>query len=419
MRIAIFHNLPSGGAKRSLQGMVRGLARENAVEVYSLESADHDFADLRPYVRRHEVLRFNPGPLLRSPFGRLNQVSRLVDLWRLHSLGHAIARRIDQNGYDVALVHPCRYENSPSVLCHLRQTPSVFYCHEPLRRLHEPVPPRPYLAGKHALRRTFDRLDPLPRLFHSALRRADYENLRRATLVLVNSEHSRERVRSVYGAEAGVSYPGVDTVAFHPMALPRSRAVLAVGSVTPLKGHDLPIQALSRVHHRRRPDLWIASNFVNPDERAYLEAIAQELDVALRLEPAVDDARLVQLYNQAAITVFVPIREPLGLVALESMACGTAVVGANEGGIPEVVVDGVTGILVPRDPQTLAEAILRLLEDPAWAAACGESGRRRVVTDWSWESALMVLARWLGQAAAMPQGGTMHKSTSANAPETI
>ena len=407
MRIAVFHNLPSGGAKRSLQGAIRGLARDHQIDVYTLESADHAFADLRPYSRRHEVFGFTPLPLLSSPLGRLNQVSRLIDLWRLRGLGRAIAQRVERNGYDVALIHPCRYENSPSLLRYLTRTPSVLYCHEPLRLLYEPMPDRPYEQHRNRVRASLDHFDPLPRLFHAALRKSDRENVRRTTMVLVNSEYSRERVRSAYGVEAYVSYPGVDTNLFRPQGLARSRAVLAVGSLTPLKGHDFLIQALARISRDHRPPLWIASNFENPAERAYLEQLARDLGVELNLASAVDDSRLASLYNQAAVTVFVPIREPLGLVALESMACGTAVVGVDEGGIPEAVIDGSTGLLVPRDPDSLANAILRLLDDPALAQEFGKSGRSKAVADWSWEVAVATLGKWLSRAAAMPSQASL------------
>ena len=69
------------------------------------------------------------------------------------------------------------------------------------------------------------------------------------------------------------------------------------------------------------------------------------------------------------------------------MACGTAVVASDVGGIPEVVADAQTGLLVrPGDPQQLAAAISSLTGDPARATAMGELGRRRVIAEFSWSS---------------------------------
>jgi starch synthase len=80
------------------------------------------------------------------------------------------------------------------------------------------------------------------------------------------------------------------------------------------------------------------------------------------------------------------VYEPFGLINLEAMACGTPVVASRVGGIPEVVVDGETGFLVPPgDPRALAAAVREVLADPERAARLGHAGRRRVVDKFSWE----------------------------------
>jgi starch synthase len=95
---------------------------------------------------------------------------------------------------------------------------------------------------------------------------------------------------------------------------------------------------------------------------------------------------VVQLYSHAAVFVCPSIYEPFGLINLEAMACSTPVVASRVGGIPEVVVDGETGLLVePGDPAALAAALRRVLDDPARAARMGEAGRRRVEAHFSWD----------------------------------
>jgi alpha-maltose-1-phosphate synthase len=109
---------------------------------------------------------------------------------------------------------------------------------------------------------------------------------------------------------------------------------------------------------------------------------------------------LVQLLTHASVFVCPSIYEPLGIVNLEAMACETAVVATATGGIPEVVEDGVTGLLVPfapgdavtREPAdgaafatAIAERVNALLADPAQAAAMGVAGRRRAVEAFAWE----------------------------------
>ncbi len=95
MRIAIYHNLPSGGGKRALYEFTRRLAAKHPIEVFTLSSADHDFADLRPLVNSYRVYEFEPLPLLRSPFGRLNQSIRTIDLHRVRRINRQIAADIE------------------------------------------------------------------------------------------------------------------------------------------------------------------------------------------------------------------------------------------------------------------------------------------------------------------------------------
>jgi len=95
----------------------------------------------------------------------------------------------------------------------------------------------------------------------------------------------------------------------------------------------------------------------------------------------------------SAATVFVcpSVYEPLGIVNLEAMACATAVVASDVGGIPEVVADGETGLLVhyePADPAGyeagLAAAVTALIADPLKAARFGRAGRQRCIDEFSW-----------------------------------
>jgi starch synthase len=98
-------------------------------------------------------------------------------------------------------------------------------------------------------------------------------------------------------------------------------------------------------------------------------------------------SEVIQILSHATVFACPSLYEPLGIVNLEAMACGAAVVASNVGGIPEVVSDAQTGLLVPPgDPEVLAAAISSLVSDPARADAMGQLGRRRVAAEFSWAS---------------------------------
>ena len=115
----------------------------------------------------------------------------------------------------------------------------------------------------------------------------------------------------------------------------------------------------------------------------------------------VDKPTVRQLYSHAAVFCCPSVYEPFGIINLEAMACETPVVASAVGGIPEVVVDGETGLLVPLEraggdlvraarpralQRELAAAIATLLGDPERRAAMGRAGRRRAVEHFGWSS---------------------------------
>jgi starch synthase len=135
---------------------------------------------------------------------------------------------------------------------------------------------------------------------------------------------------------------------------------------------------------------------------------------------------IIQLLSHATVFACPSIYEPLGIVNLEAMACSCAVVASAVGGIPEVVVDGATGLLVPfdaaddgsfepRDPAAfaagLASAINALVGDPARAAAMGRAGRERAVSAFGWE-AIAARTVEIYERAASPTTRTAARTAS-------
>ena len=403
MKVAVYHNLPSGGGKRALYEMTRRLAARHTIDVYTLSCAEHDFCDLQPFAQRHVVTPFKPLPLARWPFGRINQGLRTLTLIRVHRLQQQIARQIDAAGYDVVFTHNCQFIQSPSVLTFLR-TPSVYYCGEPPRLIYEPRIARPYDSLTRQ-QRAVNLIDPFPALYRTVLARLDRKNVRAATCVLANSAYTRESLYRAYGIFAHIGFLGVDAERFRPLALPRENFIVSVGMINPQKGFDFLICSLALLEKARRPLLMIICNSADERERAYLTALAQQLQVAVEFRSLIPDEELVRLYNQARLTVYAPVMEPFGFVPLESMACQTPVIGVREGGVRESITTGVTGLLVDREPEAMAAAIHLLLNNSAEADRLGHNGRSSVEEQWTWANSIKVIEHYLADAAESTSRG--------------
>ena len=108
------------------------------------------------------------------------------------------------------------------------------------------------------------------------------------------------------------------------------------------------------------------------------------------IQEMIHPSELSVLYSHAQVFACPSVYEPFGIINLEAMACETAVVASNVGGIPTVVVHGETGLLVDPEgddfPQRLGESINQLMRDPVWSQEMGRKGRVRVENQFSWET---------------------------------
>ena len=201
-----------------------------------------------------------------------------------------------------------------------------------------------------------------------------------------------------------VVHNGIDTELFSPR---RDDAVLRRHGIDP--GRPIVIYIGRITRQKGLPHLLAAARDLHADVQLVLcasapdtPAIAEEVEqavAALRatrtdviwLREQLPRPDLVALLSAATVFVCPSVYEPLGIVNLEAMACGVPVVASAVGGIPEVVIDGETGVLVPYDPRSpeqfdhgLAGALDRVISDPVAAADMGRHGRERAVEHFGW-----------------------------------
>ena len=169
--------------------------------------------------------------------------------------------------------------------------------------------------------------------------------------------------------------------------------VLAAGRLVEKKGMDVAIRAMSHLMDADSADIMLVIAGSGPLE-SELRRLAAEVGVSKRVQflGSVPPDRLRELLAQSLMVVIPSKWEAFGVIALEAMIAGRAVIATNRGGISEIVVDGRTGVLVPPDdPEALAKAIHELLADADRVASMGAEGRERALGSFGWEA---VVARY-------------------------
>jgi alpha-maltose-1-phosphate synthase len=180
-----------------------------------------------------------------------------------------------------------------------------------------------------------------------------------------------------------VADPGTDVLGPYGIDPARPYAIF-VGRITRQKGLPVLLRAAASLDSAAQLVV-CAGQADTPELQAEVTELVSGLQGIIWIPKMLPKREVIQLLSHATVFACPSLYEPLGIVNLEAMACGTAVVGSRTGGIPEVVDDGVTGLLVPPgDEAALAAALNALLADPGRARAMGQAGRARAVEEFSW-----------------------------------
>ena len=261
------------------------------------------------------------------------------------------------------------------------------------------------------------KVEQLGTAYHASswIEKTAYQN---ADGVVAVSKAMRQDVQDLYGVpeeRIHIIPNGIDPDEYRPTfdeALLREHGidpdvpyVLFVGRITRQKGI---IHLVNAIRHLN-PGVQVVLCAGAPDTPEIGQEMEEKVEAAraagrqqiIWIAKMLPRADAIRLYSHAAVFVCPSVYEPFGIINLEAMACETAVVASHVGGIPEIVVEGETGLLVPfekaseatsepRDPEQfsrdLATATNALLDDPERAAAMGRRGRARVEERFSWQA---------------------------------
>jgi len=355
--------------------------------------------EVRCYGQEHREVRLDSPTLRATGYGL--DTSAYTAPKPLHSVFGAVQRCLDWNttNIDADIVHlHTWYTHFGGIMAKLNYgIPMVLTVHslEPLRPWK-----REQLGGGYDVSSWIERM---------AIETAD--------AVIAVSEGTRADVLRLFAVaeeRIHVIHNGIDAEFWQPDPAtdvlerygvdPSTPFVLFVGRITRQKG----IVHLVRAIQRLDPGFGVVLCAGQPDTAEIAREMEEGVEAARVHRSGVtwipemlsrSDVR--QLYSQAALFVCPSVYEPFGIINLEAMACERPVVASAVGGIPEVVVDGETGVLVPvelrlDDPMTpvdparfeadLADAVNRLMADPSLREGMGRAGRERAVAQFSWSA---------------------------------
>ncbi|HEU4560226.1 MAG TPA: glycogen synthase [Longimicrobium sp.] len=266
------------------------------------------------------------------------------------------------------------------------------------------------------------------------IERTAYQN---ADGVVAVSAAMKDDVQALYGVDPArirVIHNGIDPDEYRPRHEPETlRAlgvdpdrpmVLFVGRITRQKGILHLMRAIPHLHPGMQVVL-CAGAPDTPEIGEEMAALVREVQQGAAVEviwipEMLPKEQVIALYSHADVFVCPSVYEPFGIINLEAMACETPVVASAVGGIPEIVVPGETGLLVPfeaeagtPDPQDaerfsrdLAAAVNALLADPTRRRAMGRAARERVLAHFSWRRIAELTLAWYRELAERPRRDT-------------
>ncbi|MBN1263773.1 MAG: glycosyltransferase family 4 protein [Candidatus Pacebacteria bacterium] len=355
MKIAIFHNMPPGGAKRVLYEEAKGLAsRKHDLYLFELDLVDRDFLDIRPFCKK--VYRYSFRAESKLP-GFLSRLERdYKNFFSLLRLQKKISYQINYGNFDICLVHPDKFTQAPFILRFLR-IPSIYFCEELLRIVYEKE--LKFVNTNNILKNDYEYLTRLLR------KRIDLINARSASKILTNSCYVKKKAGKIYKVNTDVCYLGVDPEVFIPDRSEKRNQILFIGGKDKINGYDLFSQMRELVKKK------VSINFRN-----------------ITFSKSFSDKELSKEYSKSILTLCTSYNEPFGLVALESMSCETPVLAVNEGGYRETILDGITGFLLRRNREEFLRKILYLIRHPDISKKMGMRARKHVCKNWTWANHL-------------------------------
>ena len=373
MKIAVVHGLTRGGAHRRLNETLKNY--EGDIKEFILSDADS--CTCNPEIVRVRSFSNQLPYLFRPPF-------RYVDFFLRRLSYRRLSRKVRSWDPDAVFMNPCRSLKSPPLEKSLLQK-SVFWLDELPRSLE--------------IQEFMNTTRPLTRAIYAPLRfllrRNNRNVVSKAAVVLTSSRYMADLISEVYRRPVAPEKCGVSREFSCDSEVVKRGHVISVGSLIPGKGHDLTIESLGK--SGLGLPLVIVTHRPVESEMQRLNQLANKVGVDVTFQFGISDHELAGLFQSAVFTSYLATLEPFGLVSIESQACGTPALVSKEGGLPETIIEGVTGLSVIRDAPSVAAAMREIAvwsDSPETRKACCDFGQ-----SWQWSETAISVSQYLEQVA--------------------
>jgi glycosyltransferase involved in cell wall biosynthesis len=351
MKIAVFHELQKGGARRATNGFAKQLKKlGHRVDLFTIDTGEKfEEASFYDEINLYE---FN-SKRWKGHDWKSRLYKDTIELVKVCLLDRKIAKDIEIGGYDLAFISASVFIESPFILQFLK-IPKFFYCHDPYYRIIYETD----LFNKTGISKMKLFYEQVNRFFRKYI---DRWNIKKADHIIFNSQFTKELFEKTYKMSGEVSYIGVDTFYFKPENVKKDIDILYIGSHDFLDGYQLFKDTVTEIKS------------------------AVKIRTVFFEDEWLSDDQLLNLYRKSKILVATAFREPLGLVPLEAMSCGVAVVAVDDGAHRETIVNNKTGFIVENNSKKIAEKINLLLNEPKVLKEMSINARKYIKENWTWE----------------------------------
>lgn len=351
MRIAIFHELPPGGARKVANELALNLKKNHEVDLFYIDSRKNN--EEKKYYSKTYFFKFEEKKWSGGNW-KVKLYKDTFELLKLYFFHRKVASDINKKNYDLVIVHPSKVTQSPFLLRFIKSK-KIYYAEEVYRIMYEPV--FRFRKSEYPLKYIYE-------TFSKNIKKTiDRGNAGKAKNVFVSSRHTKNGFKKYYGIDATLVYPGIDTKYFSPKKMKKDIDLLFIGSID-----------------------------FETDEYTFFKSSVQFVKKDLKIKALgggnewLTDDEILEFYRRSKLVICTSRNEPLGLVPLEAASCGTPALAINSGGYKETIKDKKTGYLIKRDPIYFSQIIEKVIDDEKILDKFGKNAREYVISEWDWKN---------------------------------